>query len=1312
MQSELVVANRDGQIYSILVVTSKRLICDIQFSHLIYETTIMFDLEEEHDDCQQCLLTIVARGTAIITEIYRLVELIPEPFQGHKQPVINKQAVSHLNDIICDFSYFKNAEEFEAKIESDPELKRADEQFCDDHIDTLTRFYLTFEAIQRQANDINRFIIDLEDGVFIGQSLDGIMANHEGRQLLCEAHFQIGYMLLLVDRSLDGDLRERMIVSYYRYSAYRSSPGTNLDETCNLMRSTGYKCHQQKFFGGERDTKRDPNQAVRPVAYPESFFARVGIDQSVVSTLIAKLQTVDIYNQTIAIFPHPDHRSNALAQQASILYVLLYFCPNILKTQRSRMREITDKFFSDNWVVHIFMGEFVNLIGAWEPYRAARESLLQIHEIESVKSLTSQFNVRFNRNAKQLEEYLKEGWLSEDSFIEHSGRILNCIRDSNVTLKWLLLHSRMRPTWHANKPIKTLSSIVVSNQPDARKLCEFLQNLCLLEKRVSSLYDKVLQLRKAKVGEHKSRACDMLDELVCIFNDTKPMRWVKVGANQGLAKILAEAQAQLNDLDLETVSSSSSSRDVIVRLVNRIEVARESYSDGKSLQVVQLFMDTKENLVKLLRFLDLAEDLKTVLQSVGDFGYGWTLMDEVFTEPMQQIIKDNPKNMFALEAVIIKLTSAFESQLVRIQQVEAQTDLISVSQYYSSKLVAYIRKVLQIIPATILELISSIITIQANNKLTGGSVPSRIHLDQLRDYAMPEQRLQMLQLTCKISHYARGIMAMPDTPIGLMRIDSKRMLEDGLRRELYKSMFNCIQDTLSFEMPAKSQSNLIQLSDNLLGRLGRLDSILNSYKRSFEYVQDFLSIYGLKMWQEELSRIVRASVDQSMANLLNGVPSRVDLNQLDGFDYLETKSVRSGTTTAKARSIISTNLQPQSISVTSNNNSTTTDPSFMVRVLNEIIKITNPRETIYDEQASAWFDKRHQQQVLDATRVFRSIGSSLSVSGLNGLDRLCSALLMSELEQLKGVLVDRRQHQQHSGSNLLKLFDILDQVRSHKWSPMGMADGESLKHLMLGIFFAALNQRSSSSASLATITASNRRLIDQLLSVGQLQLIRLNIQCVLSTKCRYEARHLHGCLETLNSTLLATIRHGKRPPNQQKANLSVASNVNQLDDEEKLEDEDQTNRRSLGASLDESQLVFELATYLEWIGLSDPMSKIYTLALQRSRLGVEGGGSPSSPTNLQPLQRAADGSRDSTNSSIGASDHLNAIYHTILEHSTRLQYSLSSSSGASLSSTNDRTRRSAKNYTIDSYPSMIDGQPLYLGIVTLLNHFQTDLMMV
>ncbi len=49
------------------------------------------------------------------------------------------------------------------------------------------------------------------------------------------------------------------------------------------------------------------------------------------------------------IFPLCVTGSAALATQACMLYVILYFAPDILKNEQATMREIVDKHFADNW---------------------------------------------------------------------------------------------------------------------------------------------------------------------------------------------------------------------------------------------------------------------------------------------------------------------------------------------------------------------------------------------------------------------------------------------------------------------------------------------------------------------------------------------------------------------------------------------------------------------------------------------------------------------------------------------------------------------------------------------------------------------------------------------------------------------------------------------------------------------------------------------------------------------------------------------------------------------------------------------------
>ena len=76
---------------------------------------------------------------------------------------------------------------------------------------------------------------------------------------------------------------------------------------------------------------------------------------------------------------------------------------------------------------------------------------------------------------------------------------------------------------------------------------------------------------------------------------------------------------------------------------------------------------------------------------------------------MQAQIKTDPRRVSELRSTFLKLSGAMEAAMVRLGEAGSR-DLFSVSQYYSRRLVTYIRKVLQVIPATMFGLLEEVIS--------------------------------------------------------------------------------------------------------------------------------------------------------------------------------------------------------------------------------------------------------------------------------------------------------------------------------------------------------------------------------------------------------------------------------------------------------------------------------------------------------------------------------------------------------------------------------------------------------------------------
>uniref|UniRef100_A0A8C3I6N3 WASH complex subunit 5 n=1 Tax=Chrysemys picta bellii TaxID=8478 RepID=A0A8C3I6N3_CHRPI len=912
---------------------------------------MMVDFLAENNHCGQAILRIVSCGNAIIAELLRLSEFIPGVFR-----LKDKVDQQKYGDIIFDFSYFKGPEICEGKLEAKPELLDLDEEFRENNIEILTRFYLAFQSVHKYIVDLNRYLDDLNEGIYIQQTLETVLLNEDGKQLLCEALYLYGVMLLVIDQKIEGEVRERILVSYYRYSAARSAD-SNMDDICKLLRSTGYSSQPG---------------AKRPLNYPESYFSRVPISETFISMVIGRLRSDDIYNQ-VSAYPLPEHRSTALATQAAMLYVILYFDPSILHTQQAKMREIVDKYFPDNWVISIYMGITVNLADAWEPYKAAKTALNYTLDLSNIKEQASRYAAVTERVHAQVQQFLKEGCLREELVLDNIPKLLNCLRDCNVAIRWLMLHTA-----------------------DSENL----------------------------------------------------QAWFR------------EISKQIMSLNYD--DSTAAGRKT-VQLIQALEEVQEFHQLESNLQVCQFLADTRKFLHQMIRTINIKEEVLITMQIVGDLSYAWQLIDS-FTSIMQESIRASPSMVTKLRATFLKLASALDLPLLRINQANSP-DLLSVSQYYSGELVSYVRKVLQIIPESMFTSLLKIIKLQTHDII---EVPTRLDKDKLRDYAQLGPRYEVAKLTQAISIFTEGILMMKTTLVGIIKVDPKQLLEDGIRKELVKRVALALHRGLTFNPRAKASELMPKLKD--------MAATMDGFHRSFEYIQDYVNIYGLKIWQEEVSRIINYNVEQECNN------------------FLRTK-IQDWQSIYQSTHIPIPKFTPVDESIT-----------FIGRLCREILRITDPKVTCYIDQMNTWYDMKTHQEVTNS-RLFSEIQDTLGTFGLNGLDRLLCFMIVKELQNFLSMFQKNIQRDRTVQETLKSLMNVVSPLK--------------------GI---VANSSKIYSAAVAKTQKIWAAYLDAIMKVGQMQILRRQITNELNYSCRFDSKHLAAALENLNKAILADIEaHYQNP---------------------------------------------------------------------------------------------------------------------------------------------------------------------------------------
>ncbi|XP_058829034.1 WASH complex subunit 5 [Topomyia yanbarensis] len=991
----------------------------------------------ENNVCGQTILQIVAEGNTIICELLRLKEFIPEVF------CLKTKEEQKYSEIIMDFSYFQISDAQEAKIEADDKLQALDEEIRESYLVILNRFYIVFESIHKYIKELNCFIDELSTGMFIQQSMEKVFQDEEGKQLMCEALYLYGVMLLVVDLQIPGMVRERLLVAYHRYSALKTDGDSNIDEVCKLLRSTG--------FNEGSNVKKISN-------YPEDYFNRVPLNAIYVEMVIGRLRSDDVYNQ-ISVYPLPEHRSTALANQAGMLYVCLFFAANALHNQAARMREIVDKFFSDNWIVSFYMGITVNLLNAWDPFKAAKSAMLNTFDNTNLKEICTQQKRSMETLLIRTRNILKEGNLTEQKLLDSIPKVTALIRECNITVRWVMLHTG-QPVIDIGSPasIKKCQQVKALIESEINfkgiEFFELLLNTAQLEVRIREIFKTILDERVKRWDSFKKESCERIQDLVDAYSGVRPFG--KMKKNDSLCKWFLNIQKEISMLSNEDKNLSISGR-TIIQLIQALEEVQDFHDLNKNMQVKQNMLETRQFLHQMFHTISIREDDLINLQLIGDFSYAWRLIDS-YAPMMQENIKKQPSLVIKLRSTFLKLASALEIPLLRLNQAESE-DLMDVSKYYSNELANFVRKVVQIIPETMFSILAQIIELQTN---VIKQIPTRLEKEKMKEYAQLEERFLIAKLTYSVSTFTEGILAMKTTLVGVVELDPKQLLEDGIRKEFVKNVSDAFHKNLTFNGKAKESE--------LDTRLASLHKIIDGYKRSFEYIQDYLNIHCLRVWNEEMQRIINYNVQRECNPFIK--------NKIQEWD-----------SEYQSSTIPIPNYEPVDMA----------SVTFVGRLAREILRITDPKTTAYIEICTTWYDQKTHKSVLTnkfASRIIETLGPP----GLIGLDKLYSFLIATELENF--LMTIHRKLQQET-----VWYDALSNVEAelHKCD---FVENPTKTYASLTVNF----------------TRIWSQLQDWILKIGQKQILRKHIAFELNCSCKLKSTKLESSLRALNDAILMDVK--------------------------------------------------------------------------------------------------------------------------------------------------------------------------------------------
>uniref|UniRef100_A0A8R1TNM7 WASH complex subunit strumpellin n=1 Tax=Onchocerca volvulus TaxID=6282 RepID=A0A8R1TNM7_ONCVO len=727
------------------------------------------------------LKELIETGHAILAEIFRLADCVPDDFRN--------PARSRFKPFIVDFSYFDNLSIIDHYIDSHEETFQQGAQLEDEYLFTferqIKRFGALFDAIAHFFADLIEYSENNRpsDIVFSVRRTTTflILCQHEA-----EAMYIAGVILLALDEKFENAVRQRLFVAHYR-----SNPSSS--ERFDLL-----------------------VDILKVASSREELFGRLPLNKAFVSNMLLVLHTDVLFPDENELVPHELSRRGIRASryQRAFLSVCLFFLPKLLHSDHVVMRHIVDTFFTEEWVVHLHMGIVMNMLDAWDNYKAASNALLHSLNAQIIKQL-----------AANHISALKTASFSHTAKFSIADVILfaDLIAVSNKHLEWLMLH--------AYKPEKCCKRAgqfyeIVNNQITSSSLDLFskLLEISIFEYDYKKVAQLLLDNKERNVQKLKEEICDHVMQVAELFASELPLQRIK--KNEKLRSWLLLLKKTIEELDIFNADASS----LISELKNRLDQVNDMHNLCEIVAVSQYLQNSQALLTTLSHYCVLDKTFLKKIESATNFSYGWAITNQ-WTENMKSLVKIDP---LPVRSLFVKIASSIKLTLERLDTPER---ISSISMCYSRLIETRLREILQAVPSSLFALLDKVAGLL--NPPQGRS----INKADVRHFADAKRRLQLAAITHAISTLSSGISTMQLTSLGSLRVDPSNLLVDGIRKELV----NQICTTLCSQLT----------SDLLLGGfLAKLKDQFAHLRGAFVYMCEHIAINGAVIWHNELARVI------------------------------------------------------------------------------------------------------------------------------------------------------------------------------------------------------------------------------------------------------------------------------------------------------------------------------------------------------------------------------------------------------------------------------------------------------------------------
>jgi WASH complex subunit strumpellin len=314
------------------------------------------------------------------------------------------------------------------------------------------------------------------------------------------------------------------------------------------------------------------------------------------------------------------------------------------------------------------------------------------------------------------------------------------------------------------------------------------------------------------------------------------MKLTRVEKNENLQNWFLHISKEISNLTSQDIITNGRR---IVLLIDALKDIEPYHQMGSNLQVKVYLTETATFLSQMLSLLKAQESTLIKISVVADFSYAWKLAYR-YINAIHLLLQKSPKMVIKLRAVFMKMFSVLDLPLVRILEAKISDELLlNVSRYYSGKLLNFVEECLNVIPKNIFMILNDIVDLLDLIK----PIPFKVAKAQLNEFSQNNERMKLSELVYSIAVFTEGMMVLEKTFVGVIQIDPKKLLAEGIRKELIVKLVGILE----LYKPTSGKTLSLCFSE-FNQNLSKIESLLKKYSLAFEYIQDYLFIYAFQMW--------------------------------------------------------------------------------------------------------------------------------------------------------------------------------------------------------------------------------------------------------------------------------------------------------------------------------------------------------------------------------------------------------------------------------------------------------------------------------